>query len=96
VLIGAETLALVREAVTVEAVEPLTLKGKTKPVPAFRLVSAPGELRRRLATPMVGRESDLRRLRDAFAQEALDRYERKRNLAMARQVRERLAEVQPA
>jgi hypothetical protein len=28
--------------------------------------------------------------------EALDRYERKRNLAMARRVRERLAELQAA
>ena len=28
--------------------------------------------------------------------QALDRYERKRNLAMARRVRERLAELQPA
>src|SRR5438093_373559 len=40
VLIGAETLALVRDAVVAEPVEPLVLKGKAKPVPAFRLISA--------------------------------------------------------
>jgi class 3 adenylate cyclase len=37
VLLGEPTLRLVREAVEVEAVEPLTLKGKAEPVPAFRL-----------------------------------------------------------
>ena len=73
VLIGAATLALVREAVEAEPVEPLTLKGKTEPVPAFRLVAAHGELARRFATPMVGRETELRRLRDAFEQAVHDR-----------------------
>ena len=37
ILIGAETRALVRDAVRVEPVEPLALKGKSEPVPAFRL-----------------------------------------------------------
>jgi class 3 adenylate cyclase len=73
VLIGAETRALTRDAVDVEAVEPLSLKGKTEPVPAFRLITAGGELARRFATPMVGRETELRRLRDAFAQAVHDR-----------------------
>jgi class 3 adenylate cyclase/tetratricopeptide (TPR) repeat protein len=73
VLIGAETLALTRDAVVAEPVEPLTLKGKSEPVPAFRLVTAPGELARRFATPMVGRETELRRLRDAFLQAVHDR-----------------------
>src|SRR5687767_11744888 len=39
VLIGEATYALVRDAVVAEPVEPLTLKGKSDPVPAFRLVS---------------------------------------------------------
>src|SRR5512146_298936 len=39
VLIDQATLALAREAVAAEPVEPLTLKGKSHPVPAFRLVS---------------------------------------------------------
>ena len=39
VLIGEATLALVRGAVEVEPVEPLELKGKAEPVPAYRLVA---------------------------------------------------------
>src|SRR6187455_1813642 len=38
ILIGAETRLLVRDAVLLEAVEPLTLKGKSQPVEAFRLL----------------------------------------------------------
>ncbi|MFL5955037.1 MAG: AAA family ATPase [Gaiellaceae bacterium] len=38
-LIGELTYRLVRGVVEVEAVEPLTLKGKSEPVPAYRLVS---------------------------------------------------------
>ena len=73
VMVGAETLALVRDAVVAEPVEPLTLKGKSEPVRAFRLISAHGEPARSFATPMVGRERELRRLRDAFAQAVHDR-----------------------
>jgi class 3 adenylate cyclase len=73
VLIGAETLDLARDAVAAEPVEPLKLKGKAEPVSAFRLISAHGELARAFAAPMVGRETELRRLRDAFAQAAHDR-----------------------
>ena len=39
ILIGSETLSLVRDAVTVQPVEPLELKGKREPVPAFRLLT---------------------------------------------------------
>ena len=53
VLIGQPTLALVRETVEVAPVEPLELKGKAAPVPAYRLVRvlragapAPGAVRR--------------------------------------------------
>ncbi|HEY8818675.1 MAG TPA: adenylate/guanylate cyclase domain-containing protein [Candidatus Limnocylindrales bacterium] len=38
VLIGDVTYRLVRESVVVEAVEPLTLKGKSEPIVAYRLV----------------------------------------------------------
>src|SRR3954468_9907829 len=38
VLVGEATLALVREAVEIAAVEPLLVKGKAEPVPAFRLL----------------------------------------------------------
>jgi len=39
ILIGKDTLRLVRHAVEVEPLEPLRLKGKSEPVPAFRLLS---------------------------------------------------------
>jgi class 3 adenylate cyclase/tetratricopeptide (TPR) repeat protein len=73
VLVGQATLALVREAVEAEAVEPLNLKGKTEPVPAFRLLGLSAAEERRLVTPMVGRETELRRLRDSFEQATRDR-----------------------
>ena len=38
VLIGEETLRLVRDAVVVEPVPPLEVKGKSEPLAAFRLV----------------------------------------------------------
>jgi class 3 adenylate cyclase/tetratricopeptide (TPR) repeat protein len=74
VLAGETTLALVRSAVDAEPVEPLAVKGKSEPVPAFRLLEvreSGGD--RRFATPMVGRETELRRLRDAFEQATHDR-----------------------
>jgi class 3 adenylate cyclase/tetratricopeptide (TPR) repeat protein len=73
VLIGETTLGLVRATVDAEPVEPLTLKGKSEPVPAFRLVGAREGGERRFATAMVGRETELRRLRDAFQQAVQDR-----------------------
>ncbi len=73
VLISAETLAFAGAAVVAEPVEPLVLKGKAKPVAAFRLISAREEHARSFATPLVGRETELRRLRDAFAQSVHDR-----------------------
>src|SRR3954453_8138324 len=42
ILIGAETRLLVRDAALLEAVEPLALKGKSEPVPAFRLLKVIG------------------------------------------------------
>jgi len=73
ILVGSETLRLVREAVEAETVEPLVLKGKTEPVAAARLLAVTGEARRRHEAPMVGRETELRRLHDAFEQATRDR-----------------------
>jgi class 3 adenylate cyclase/tetratricopeptide (TPR) repeat protein len=73
VLIGAETLRLVRTAVEVAEARALDLKGKSEPVAAFPLVALTGELARRFASPMVGRARELRRLQDAFSQAAHDR-----------------------
>jgi class 3 adenylate cyclase len=69
ILIGEATFELVRDAVEVEPVDPLALKGKADDVPAYRLVSvhalAAGH-QRRLDSPMVGRDRPLRMLVDAF------------------------------
>jgi class 3 adenylate cyclase/tetratricopeptide (TPR) repeat protein len=73
VLIGAETLRLVRAAVEVGDGRPLVLKGKKAPVLAYVLAAASGEIERSFATPMVGRERELQGLRDAFARAAADR-----------------------
>ncbi len=67
VLIGAETLRLVHDAVAVEAVEPLVVKGKSEPVQAWRLLAVTGESVRRDGAPMVGRERQRRILQEAFA-----------------------------
>ena len=66
VLIGEATYALVRGAVLVEAVEPLTLKGKSEPVPAYRLVTVLETPERSHATGFVGREGELAALASAW------------------------------
>lgn len=66
VLIGQPTLALVRARVEVEAVEPLELKGKAEPVPAYRLVSVRDAPERRHEGHFVGRELELAIVRGAW------------------------------
>ena len=64
ILIGESTYRLVKDAVTVEAVDPLPLKGKSELVPAYRLLGVRPThrgLTRRVDTPMVGREAELQR-----------------------------------
>jgi class 3 adenylate cyclase/tetratricopeptide (TPR) repeat protein len=74
VLLGPETAALVRDAVETEELE-LALKGKSEPLVAHRLVSlqaqAPG-FARRFDAQLVGRERELRRVREAFGQAEAD------------------------
>ena len=69
VLIGRTTYRLVRDAIDAEPVEALSLKGKSEPVPAYRLVrvipGAEGHARR-LDTPMVGRVRERTLLEQAF------------------------------
>ncbi len=70
IVIGPETWRLVRDAVTVEALAPLELKGKSLPVAAYRLLHIGVDALAtspRVETPMVGRATPLRMLRDAFA-----------------------------
>src|SRR5436190_4412003 len=70
VLIGAGTEALVHDAVRTEPVEPLTLKGKREPLPAFRVLQLLDQVpafTRPIETPFVGRGEELRLLEDALA-----------------------------
>src|SRR5437764_977606 len=73
VLVGAETLRLVRAAGEVGTERLLELKGKSDPVPAYRLLAVSVEVERRFGTPMVGRENELGRLRNVFVQAVHDR-----------------------
>jgi class 3 adenylate cyclase/tetratricopeptide (TPR) repeat protein len=74
ILIGDSTFRLTRDAIEIEEVPPLALKGKAEPVVAHRLLSVGGDqaYARRLDTPMVGRATELGRLRDAFGQAVRD------------------------
>jgi class 3 adenylate cyclase/tetratricopeptide (TPR) repeat protein len=75
VLLGPESAQLVRDAVETEPVT-LELKGKSEPIVAQRLLALHQEapaFTRRLDAPLVGRERELRRLQEAFAQAVADR-----------------------
>jgi class 3 adenylate cyclase/tetratricopeptide (TPR) repeat protein len=78
IYLGEMTYRLVRDAVEVEAVEPLELKGKAQLVPAFRLVAAPGldGLVRRHDQPLVGRDEELGTLTALFDQVVSERAAR--------------------
>jgi class 3 adenylate cyclase/tetratricopeptide (TPR) repeat protein len=69
ILIGEVTHRLVRDAVKVEPTGPLTLKGKEEGVPSWRVLElsedGPGVARSPDA-PLVGRASELERLREIF------------------------------
>jgi class 3 adenylate cyclase/tetratricopeptide (TPR) repeat protein len=74
ILLGPETMRLLRGAVTTETLEPLELKGKAERVPAFRLVSVDAEeLPRRSDAQMVGRRRELRLLGDAWERAVSER-----------------------
>jgi class 3 adenylate cyclase/tetratricopeptide (TPR) repeat protein len=76
ILLGDATYRLVSNAALVEPVEELTLKGKTQPVKAWRLlgvVEGAPPFVRRLDAPMVGRREELERLRAEFDQAVAER-----------------------
>jgi len=74
ILIGEETHRLTRDSVEVEPVEPLELKGKGEPVPAYCLRSVHAtEAPRRSAAPMVGRQQELGLLAAAWEQVVSER-----------------------
>jgi class 3 adenylate cyclase/tetratricopeptide (TPR) repeat protein len=62
ILLGDPTYRLVRDAVEVELVDPLALKGKEERVPAFRLLAVAADTaghERHLDSPMIGRAKEL-------------------------------------
>ncbi len=75
IYLGEVTYRLVRDAVEVEAVEPLELKGKSRPVAAYRLISSHGLMgnARRQDTPLVGREAELATLESVYGEVAQGR-----------------------
>jgi class 3 adenylate cyclase len=62
VLLGESTYRLVREAVDVELLPPLSVKGKSEPLTAYRLRAVTGEnaFARRQDAPFVGRDRERR------------------------------------
>jgi class 3 adenylate cyclase/tetratricopeptide (TPR) repeat protein len=66
VLIGEPTLALVGNAVEVEPVDPLELKGKAEPISACRLLRVHEAPERQHEAPFVGRERELAIVREAW------------------------------
>jgi class 3 adenylate cyclase/tetratricopeptide (TPR) repeat protein len=69
ILIGASTYRLARDAVEVEAVERLDVRGREAPVDAYRLLRVlPGApaFARRMDSPLVGRRRELTLLEEAF------------------------------
>jgi len=65
VILGADTLLLVRDSVEAEALEPLQLKGKALPVRAYRLLSVREAAARRPSSAFVGRADELELVRRA-------------------------------
>jgi class 3 adenylate cyclase/tetratricopeptide (TPR) repeat protein len=66
-LLSETTLRLARDAVEAEPVEPLSLKGKREPVPAWRLVAvSTAAAERRFDSLLVGRERELGTLAEAW------------------------------
>ncbi len=76
VLIGDTTFRLVKDAVTTEPMEPLELRGKSARVRAHRLTGVSGAeaITRRVDLPLVGRETELGHLVDAFGRALEDSH----------------------
>jgi class 3 adenylate cyclase/tetratricopeptide (TPR) repeat protein len=76
ILLGEETFRLARDAIEVEPVAPLTLKGKADSIPAYqlrRVLEGAPAFERRFDAPLVGRREELVLVRIAFEQAVADR-----------------------
>jgi class 3 adenylate cyclase/tetratricopeptide (TPR) repeat protein len=69
ILLGDETYRLARDSVLAERLQPLTLKGKSEPLHAWRMIELLPEVSaftRAIAAPFVGRTEELAALEQAF------------------------------
>lgn len=68
ILINEATYALVRHAIDAAPLAPLSVKGKSHPIPAYRVlrVTRPAASSRRIRSPLVGREAELSALERCF------------------------------
>ncbi|MFC4530898.1 AAA family ATPase [Sphaerisporangium dianthi] len=68
ILVGDEVARMVRTQARLEAVPPLTLKGKSGPVRAWRVSSLEPETTRRGddAVPLIGRDDEMEQLRQSY------------------------------
>jgi class 3 adenylate cyclase/tetratricopeptide (TPR) repeat protein len=75
IILGGLTYRLARDQIEVEPIPPLTLKGKTEPVPAYRLVRVAQRPTEASAptTPFVGREAEMARLENTLDQVSASR-----------------------
>ncbi|MEN3285674.1 MAG: hypothetical protein V7607_6814 [Solirubrobacteraceae bacterium] len=76
IMLGHHTFRLVRHAVDVEPVAPLTVKGKADALDAFRLLAVAPDASgrpRRTRAPMVGRQDERQHVLDVFGRAAGDR-----------------------
>ena len=71
IFVGEDTWRLTRATSRYEVVPPLTLKGKSEPVPAYRLSAVDERTTEAATAPFVGRSAELARLLSVF-QEAVD------------------------
>ena len=74
IVVSGTTARLVQGAVHLEALQPVEIKGKTEPVPIYKVIgtlprrSPIASRRERLLSPLVGRERELATLEAVFAQ----------------------------
>jgi class 3 adenylate cyclase/tetratricopeptide (TPR) repeat protein len=78
IVLGDLTYRLARDQIDVEFMQPLALKGKAEPVPAYRLVSVKTEREAAQAsgTPFVGRETEMENLSRGLADAIDNRHAR--------------------
>jgi class 3 adenylate cyclase/tetratricopeptide (TPR) repeat protein len=101
VVVGEVTALAVGEAVELEAVGPLELKGKAEPVRAWRVVGFRAERSREAAlgdlrAPMIGRDDELRRLRAGLGSTRLELVVAPPGVGKSRLLTELAAEVADA